>query len=156
MWELLKEDVLAFVYEFFETGFIAIGCNASFVTLIPKVENPVAIKDYHPISLIGLQYKIIAKLLTNRLVKVISSVISMEQSAFVKGRQILDGPLMVNEIISWCKRRRKRIMIFKVDFEKAFNSASWAFLDKMMFLWGFLINGAVGSGLAYLRLDRRY
>ncbi|KAL4573961.1 hypothetical protein LXL04_020783 [Taraxacum kok-saghyz] len=119
---VLIEVVVNNVSMFFQTGYIPIGCNASFITLISKVDNPVAVKDYRPLSLTGLQYKVIAKLLTNRLTQVIDSVISVEQSGFVKGRQILDGPLMVNEIISWCKKRRKRLMMFKVDFEKAYDS----------------------------------
>nr|GEV22981.1 RNA-directed DNA polymerase, eukaryota [Tanacetum cinerariifolium] len=60
------------------------------------------ISDFHPISLIGAQYKIIAKVLAIRLARVIDSIISPKQSAFIKQRQILDGPLMVNEVIQWC------------------------------------------------------
>ena len=61
------------------------------------------IKDYRPISLIGLHYKIIAKILANRLASVVSSLVSKEQSAFIAGRQILDGPLMLSEIMDWSK-----------------------------------------------------
>lgn len=57
------------------------------------------IKDYRPISLIRLQYKIISKLLANRLVTVINQIVIQVQSMFLKGRQILDGTLMVNEIV---------------------------------------------------------
>nr|GEX32757.1 RNA-directed DNA polymerase, eukaryota, reverse transcriptase zinc-binding domain protein [Tanacetum cinerariifolium] len=77
------------------------GVNSAFITLIPKVSNPLFIKDYRPISLIGLHYKIVAKILSNRLYKVIDSIISPEQSAFISGRQILDGPLILSEIIDW-------------------------------------------------------
>nr|GEY67640.1 cysteine-rich receptor-like protein kinase [Tanacetum cinerariifolium] len=63
-------------------------------SLVPKVDEPVSLNNYRPISLIGCQYKIIAKLLANRLVKIISSVVSEVQMAFIKGRQIIDGPLM--------------------------------------------------------------
>ncbi|GJZ58750.1 putative RNA-directed DNA polymerase, eukaryota, reverse transcriptase zinc-binding domain protein [Tanacetum coccineum] len=113
------------------------GVNSSFFTLIPKVTNPLYIKDFRPISLIGFQYKIVAKILANRLSKVIDSIISHEQSAFVSGRQILDGPLILSEVIDWYKKRKKKLLLFKVDFEKAFDSLSWRFLDHVMNQLGF-------------------
>ncbi|GJS93148.1 RNA-directed DNA polymerase, eukaryota [Tanacetum coccineum] len=67
---------------------------------------------------------IVAKILANRLFKVIDSIISPEQSAFITGRQIFDGPLILSDIIDWYKKRKK-MMLFKVDFEKAFDSVSW-------------------------------
>ncbi|GJV42343.1 putative RNA-directed DNA polymerase, eukaryota, reverse transcriptase zinc-binding domain protein [Tanacetum coccineum] len=75
------------------------GSNSSFITLIPKVSNPIHVKDYCPISLINTHYKIIAKILANRLAKVVDKIISQEQYAFIVGRQILDGPLMLSEVI---------------------------------------------------------
>ncbi|GKF47273.1 hypothetical protein Tco_0137075, partial [Tanacetum coccineum] len=54
--------------------------------------------------------------------KVIDSIISHEQSAFISGRQILDGPLILSEVIDWYKKRKKKLLLFKVDFEKAFDS----------------------------------
>lgn len=64
-WDLLNEDIYNFVNEFFDTGFILNGCNSSFITFLTKISNPTFVKDYRPISLIGVQYKIIAKLLAN-------------------------------------------------------------------------------------------
>ncbi|GKB80383.1 putative RNA-directed DNA polymerase, eukaryota, reverse transcriptase zinc-binding domain protein [Tanacetum coccineum] len=113
------------------------GTNSAFITLIPKTPNPILIKDYRPISLIGMQYKFIAKLLANRLSTVLDKLVSPTQSAFISGRQILDGPLMVSEIIEWYRKRNKRLMIFKVDFEKAFDSVSWTYLDFILSQMGF-------------------
>ncbi|GKA97294.1 RNA-directed DNA polymerase, eukaryota, reverse transcriptase zinc-binding domain protein [Tanacetum coccineum] len=111
--DTIKNDVTAFIQEFFKTSIIPKGCNTSFIALIPKISNPMVVSDFRPISLIGAQYKIIAKVMANRLAQVIDSVISREQSAFIKHRQILDGPPMVNEVmyfmgfsekwISWTK-----------------------------------------------------
>ncbi|GKB02780.1 putative RNA-directed DNA polymerase, eukaryota, reverse transcriptase zinc-binding domain protein [Tanacetum coccineum] len=70
------------------------GANSSFFTLIPKVNNPTLITDFRPISLIGIHYKNIAKILAIRLSKVIDKIVSKEQSTFIVGRQILDS-------ISW-------------------------------------------------------
>lgn len=67
----------------------------------------------------GSLYKVLAKLLANRLKDVIGSVISDAQSAFVKGRQILDGILMANKMVDEAKKLNKYLLLFKVDFEKA-------------------------------------
>ena len=80
----------------------------------------------------GCVGKLISKVLAERLKLVVGSVISPVQMAFVKGRQIIDGPLIVNELIAWAKRAKKRIFLFKVDFEKAFDNLNWGFLWDVM------------------------
>ncbi|GJR71793.1 RNA-directed DNA polymerase, eukaryota, reverse transcriptase zinc-binding domain protein [Tanacetum coccineum] len=64
-------------------------------------------------------------------------IVSPEQSAFIAGRQILDGPLMLSECIDWYKKKSKKLMIFKVNFEKAYNSISWKYLDFILQSLGF-------------------
>nr|GEY28314.1 RNA-directed DNA polymerase, eukaryota [Tanacetum cinerariifolium] len=73
------------------------GCNSNFITLIPKIPDAKLVKDFRPISLIGSLYKIIAKILTNRLVSVLGNIVNEVQSAFIADRQILDGPFIINE-----------------------------------------------------------
>ncbi|GJS83818.1 putative RNA-directed DNA polymerase, eukaryota, reverse transcriptase zinc-binding domain protein [Tanacetum coccineum] len=124
-WDLLKASIFRSLRFFNPTGTFSQGSNSAFITLIPKVSNPLFIKDYRPISLNGIHYKIVAKILANRLSKVIDSIISPKQSAFITGRKILDGPLILSKTIDWYKKRKKKMMLFKVDFEKAFDSVSW-------------------------------
>nr|GEX95635.1 RNA-directed DNA polymerase, eukaryota [Tanacetum cinerariifolium] len=89
--------------------------------------------DFRPISLIGSVYKIIAKTLANRLVVVLGDIVNEVQSAFVSNRHILDGPFIINELIHWCKAKKKQTMIFKVDFEKAYDSVRWDCLDGVLY-----------------------
>lgn len=67
----------------------------------------------------------------------IGSVIGETQSAFIKGRSILDGVLITNELVDYVKRGRKGSLLFKVDFEKAFDCVSWDFLFLTMECMGF-------------------
>ncbi|XP_057811260.1 uncharacterized protein LOC131025482 [Salvia miltiorrhiza] len=90
------------------------------------------LKDYRPISLINCLYKVIAKVLAARMKQVMSSIIADCQSAFIKGRYILDGVIVLNEILEDAKKRKKGVSLFKVDFAKAFDTVDWHFLDVML------------------------
>ena len=131
-WIELKDDVMRFVSEFHRNGKLAKGINATFILLIPKVDNPQRLNDFRPISLVGSMYKILAKLLANILRLVMSSVVAETQSAFVKNRQILDGILIANEVVDEACKLKKELMLFKVDFEKAYDSVGWGYLDSVM------------------------
>ncbi|GKA57121.1 RNA-directed DNA polymerase, eukaryota, reverse transcriptase zinc-binding domain protein [Tanacetum coccineum] len=112
-WKLVEEDVIAAVKFFFQFGEFAPGCNSTFITLIPKIPNAI------------------------KLVPVLGDIVQEVQSAFVPGRQIMDGPFVLNEIMQWCSYRKKRSIIFKVDFEKAYDSVRWDFLDEVLQKFGF-------------------
>ncbi|KAJ9542202.1 LOW QUALITY PROTEIN: hypothetical protein OSB04_028708 [Centaurea solstitialis] len=129
-WIVVGKDFFEAV-KFFEINRqINPGSNSSFITLIPKVSDPLTLDDYRPINLIGCINKIISKVLAERLKCVLSSVISNTQTAFIKGRSILDGLLMA-------KKARRKMLLFKVDFAKAFDSLNWNYLDNVMLQMGF-------------------
>ncbi|GJV24551.1 RNA-directed DNA polymerase, eukaryota, reverse transcriptase zinc-binding domain protein [Tanacetum coccineum] len=136
-WSSIDKDVYAAVNHFFINGDIPAGCNLSFIALIPKVPDANLVKDFRPISLIGSIYKIIAKILTNRLINVLGDIVSEVQSAFVAGRQMLDDPFILNEVLHWCSKKKQKSLIFKVDFEKAYDSVRWDFLDDVLKKFGF-------------------
>jgi len=136
-WGLLEKDVEGAVNCFYREGKIPKGCNASFLTLIPKTENPQSLEEYIPISLVGCVYKILTKLLANRFKKVIGKVVDGTQSTFLSNRGLLDSVLVVNEVINELRRRKKSGVVVKLDFEKAYDSVSWEFLFYMMRRLGF-------------------
>ena len=123
--------------EFYINGRFPKGSNDSFIALIPKIINPQTFNDYRPISLIGCVYKIVSKILANRLARVLPHLIDKRQTTFLKGRRILHGVLIANEVIAEAKSKKNPCMIFKVDFEKAYDSVSWGFLNYMMMRMGF-------------------
>ena len=136
-WQLLKLDILCFLDEFYVHGVFSRGCNASFIALIPKVADPRFLNDYRPISLIGCMYKIVAKLLANRMKKVMALIVDETQYAFIEARHLLHSVLIANEVIEEAKRSSKSCLIFKVDYEKAYDSVSWDFLLYMLDRAGF-------------------
>nr|GFB77691.1 RNA-directed DNA polymerase, eukaryota [Tanacetum cinerariifolium] len=136
-WAVVGPDFSTAVEWFFKHGDFAIGCNSSFVALIPKVLDPKVVSDYRPISLIGSLYKVVTKILATRISLVISDLISDVQTAFLSNRQILDGPFIINEMLAWCKLKKQQAMIFKVDFAKAYDSIRWDFLDDVLISFGF-------------------
>jgi len=153
-WDLVKEDFMRFMVEFHRHGKLTKGLNSTFIALIPKVNSPQRFNDFRPISLVGCLYKVLAKVLANRLQNVIGRVVSGTQSAFVKGNQILDEILIANEVVDDAKRANKELLMFKVDFEKAYDSVDLKYLDMVMghmnfpTLWRKWINECIGTAKA--------
>ena len=94
-------------------------------------------KDLRLISLVGGLYKILTKVLANRLKRVMNKVISKSQNAFVEGRQILDAVLIANEIVDSTLRRKECGLIYKLDIEKTYDIISWEFLYPVICKMGF-------------------
>jgi hypothetical protein len=136
-WEIIKGDVMNFFSEFFNTAILPKAITASFLTLIPKKDHPQVLSEYRPICLVSSLYKLLSKVLANRLKKVLGKIISNLQYAFLPNRQILDGVLVVNELLDLAKRRKDKCLFFKVDFERAYDTVNWNFLDYMMGRMGF-------------------
>ncbi|CAN4100742.1 unnamed protein product [Withania somnifera] len=97
-------------------------CNASFIALISKKKGVEELRDYRPISLIGSVYKLLVKVLAERMKKVMASLVFGQQSAFLKNRQIIDATIIANEAG----------ILFKMDMEKAFDQLNWAYLVNIL------------------------
>lgn len=145
---------MSLVRSFEQRGEFSMGCNSSFISLAAKIKDPLSLSDYRPISLIGALYKIVAKTLAIRVKTHIGVCIDEVQSAFVEGRNILEGPLIINEVSSWALKSNWKILLFKADFNKAFDSVNWEYLDSVMaqmnfgLKWRRWINGCLRSARA--------
>ncbi|RVX21268.1 putative ribonuclease H protein [Vitis vinifera] len=111
--------------------------NATFLVLVPKRGGAEDLKDFRPISLVGSLYKLLAKVLANRIKKVMGKVISESQNAFVEGRQILDAVLIANEAVDSRLKDNVGGVLCKLDIEKAYDRVSWSFLLAVLKEMGF-------------------
>ncbi|KAH1122970.1 hypothetical protein J1N35_006130 [Gossypium stocksii] len=138
-WEIAKHDLLGLMSDFFTFEKLEKSINSSFITLIPKVENPTEISKFRPIYLVSSLYKIVSKVLSRRLREVVGEVVSETQCPFIKGGQIFYGILIANELIHTVIKRNNcgGKLIFKLDFSKAYDSVRWDFLELMLAKIGF-------------------
>jgi hypothetical protein len=136
-WGVLKEDIMAVFSEFHSKASFQKSLNAYFIALIPKKVGAVDLKDFRPISLVGVVYKLIAKILANRLKMMLGKIISKTQDAFVKGRQIMDSVLIGNECIDSRFQSRIPGLLLKLDLEKAYDHVNWEFLLHLLQKCGF-------------------
>ena len=110
------------------------------ICLIPKVKSPQKVTEFRPISLCNVVYRLISKILANRLKRVLDVVIDELQSAFVLGRLITDNVLVAFETmhcIDQRKKGKKALMAIKLDISKAYDKVEWVYLETMMRKMGF-------------------
>jgi hypothetical protein len=136
-WSLVKAEVFDLFTQFHGSAKLPRSFSSYFVSLIPKINSPFSLGDFRPISLLGCLYKIIAKVLTARLARVMNSIVEPTQSVFLKGRNLVDGVVVVNEVVDLARRNGQSCLILKVDFEKAYDLVEWSFLEYMLRRFGF-------------------
>ena len=94
-------------------------------------------KQFRPIALCNVIYKIITKVIANRLKPILPFVISKEQAGYVEGRQIMDSVILANEVVSSLKTTKTPGMLIKLDLLQAFDKASWHYLRAILNSFGF-------------------
>ena len=119
-----------------EQGRFIKNLNATFLFLIPKKEGAKDLKDFRSISLVGDLYKLLVKVLANRIKKLMGKVVSNSQNTFVKGRQILDAKLIANKVIDSLKTNNSGLLC-KLDIAKAYDQVNWEFLLLVLKNMGF-------------------
>jgi hypothetical protein len=139
-WSTVKMEVCQTVLGFLNHGFFDDALNETHIALIPKIKNPSSVTEYRPISLCNVLYKLISKVLANRLKKVLPHIISQNQSAFIPGRLITDNVLVAFEAMHTMDGRmkgREGYMALKLDMSKAYDRVEWDYLEAVMRKLGF-------------------
>ena len=111
--------------------------NFGIITLIPKVQEATKIQQYRPICVLNVSFKIFTKVATNRLNKVAQTVVSPMQTVFLPGRNIMEGVVILHETIHELHTKKRNGIIFKIDFEKAYDKVKWSFLQQTLRMKGF-------------------
>jgi hypothetical protein len=107
-WPIVKCSVVASFQSFFRGGYMLKEFNHTNISLIPKIDNPSQVNHFRPISLTNFNYKIISKILSNRLKPLLHKIISPTQSAFLKGRSIHDDTILAHEIFHSMKQKKRK------------------------------------------------
>lgn len=128
-WQIIGPEVIEAVQEFFKSGTMLRQWNATTLILIPKTTNASSTSDFCPISCLNTVYKVVSKLLSNRLKAVLPSVISQAQSAFLPGRLLAENVLLATDLVKgYSSSNSESKAMLKVDIKKAFDSIRWDFI----------------------------
>lgn len=139
-WDVVGNDIFEAVSSFFHGNPLSLEWNHTNVTLIPKNDSPESMRQLRPISLCRFIYKIISKVMANRLQPSIDNLISEQQSAFIPGRQIQNNIIIAHEVFHFLRHKKqgsKAYVAIKLDLNKAYDRVCWDFLLQTMEKMGF-------------------
>ena len=103
------------------------------ISLIPKKNRDLRwIKNWCPIILLCVDYKILAKIIANRVKSVLDNLIGKEQSAFIKGRNINNSIRKIVDTVNYCDRKQLNSLLLSIDFEKAFDCVEYLSVEMAM------------------------
>jgi hypothetical protein len=146
-WHIIKRDLLRMVQYVQKSAKIGGNTNSTFLALIPKDLNPSSFNRFRPISLCNVSYKIIAKIIANRIKPLLHKLISPNQSGFMEKRQMIDNIILVQEAIHSSRERGDQGMIVKIDMANAFDRVRHSFLIAVLKKFGFN-TGACGLDIS--------
>ncbi|KAL2250283.1 UNVERIFIED_CONTAM: hypothetical protein Sindi_2150600 [Sesamum indicum] len=139
-WLIVGDEVTRAVLDFFNTGKLLKQVNYTLRAVIPMVHSPITVADFRLIFCCNVLYKVIAKLLVQRLSVVLGKLVSPCQAAFIPGRIIKDNIMIAQELFTGYKQRRlPPRCALKADIRKAYVTVEWNFLDATLQLFGFLV-----------------
>lgn len=136
-WNLIKDNLMELITDFMKRKIGVERLNYGVITLIPKCKEARMIQKFRPICLLNVSFKIITKILMERLAEVIEVLIALNQTAFIKNRYIMEGVVTMHEILNSIHQKKQAGILFKIDFEKAYDNIKWSFVYKMMKAKGF-------------------
>jgi len=136
-WDVVKGDLIQMFHELHSGEIPIFSLNFGVITLLPKTQDASRIQQYRPICLLNVSFKIFTKVATIRVNSVADHLISPTQTAFMRGRNILEGVVTLHETVHELHRKNQSTIIFKIDFEKAYDKVKWDFLLQMLRMKGF-------------------
>lgn len=124
-WDITQGDLMCMFQDFWEGQLDIKRLNFGVITLVPKIKDANNIKQYRLICLLNVDFKCFTKVFTNRLVPIVQRVVGKNQTGFIKGRNILEGVVVLHEVIHELHSSKQKGLILKIDFEKAYDRVRW-------------------------------
>ena len=147
-WEEIGESLTSALNFSFEIGQLPTSQRRGIIKLIPKKDaDPNLIKNWRPLTLLNCDYKIASKAIANRIKTVLPELISDDQSGFIKNRCISDNIRTIDSVIQYTANKNIPGLLLFLDFEKAFDTLGWSFIEKSLQHLGF------GPSLSRCRSD---
>ena len=131
-WKYLKDPLLKVIQEDIKTGKIHVTSRQGVITLLPKKRDLLLVKHWRPICLLCIDYKLYSKILANRMKTVMESLISPNQTGFMKGRTIGDNVRKAADIMEYTVRKNLAAVLISIDFEKAFDRVTYESLYEVL------------------------
>jgi len=135
-WDILGPEVLLVLQESVRSGILPLSCRKAVVSLLPKGGDLQRVENWRPISLLCSDYKILSKLLANRLKSVIGTVVHVDQSYCIPGRSISDNIFLIRDLID-CGLKEDGVGLLFLDIEKAFDSVDHTYMFHVLQKFGF-------------------
>jgi hypothetical protein len=136
-WKTIKVDLLQMFSVLHAGQLEPFHLNFGEVILIPKVNEAERIQQYRPICLLSVSFKIFTKVVTIRLNSVADHVVQLSQTAFMQGRNIMDGIVVLHEAVHELHTKKLNRVILKLDFEKSYDKVKWSFLQQTLTATGY-------------------
>ena len=137
-WSSISEILFDSFRKSFKTGQLSPSQKKGVITLIPKKDKDLTeLKSWRPLSLLDTDYKILAKILANRLKPALSDIINPDQIGYMKNRFCGENTRLIADVIDYCNLTTKACIALFADFEKAFDTLNWSLLNKALQHFGF-------------------
>jgi exonuclease III len=137
-WTLIKDDFMNMVNDVYLKKVMTSDQRSGLISLLPKQDKDINyIKNWRPITILNTDYKILTKIMANRLKKILPTIINPDQTGFVLNRQIGENIRIVYDVMNYCNSNNIEGVMAFLDFEKAFDSISWEYLIHVLKSFGF-------------------
>ena len=135
----------------YRTGSLSITQKQGIITCIPKPNKPrINFKNWRPISLLNITYKLASAVISNRFKTVLDKVIHENQKGFIAGRFLGENVRLIYDVLFESKKQNIPGLLLSIDFEKAFDTVSWKFISKVLdYLF---LEGLLKPGLVYFKM----
>jgi hypothetical protein len=127
-WEIVKDDLMVLFKKFHNGSLNLYSLNFGIIALLPKQKEVAHIKQFCPICLLNVSFKIFTKIVVNRITEIAEGLISPSQTAYMPGKNIMEGVVILHETIHELYRKKMNGVILKLDFENVYDKVNWSFL----------------------------